>query len=345
MELDQDQDEDDMDRADREPPKLGRRLRRQLSTIPSQAEDKKRRQSRAEPRLQEIGVQTSPRRRQGRVPHRKFKTRTQMERELGAEGTVAGGEGGGNAGHAQQHTGTRRRVAAEEEQDAKIRAEDDWRQWLPRRPVPEIGSSQRQEGDPHDMETQPYRASDPGMQPEQGKQPRGEQHGGPDKAEEQGYTIIDTNGTRRDPDSYERGWLREYTAAQEEEDRMGATCRSRGRSAGGASVAGVRNGAAEAWGGQPHGRDGQQQQLRGRSEAIGVDMWERVLCRINVLLALSYSSCGARLLETMHPHASQNSELWFHVLEGSRSRTQGTQSSRGGRSFPPPCHSSVLLLL
>ena len=51
-----------------EPPKLGRRLRRELATIPSQTEEKKRRQSRAQPTTKEVGAQTSPRRRQGKVP-------------------------------------------------------------------------------------------------------------------------------------------------------------------------------------------------------------------------------------------------------------------------------------
>ena len=64
----------------------------------------------------EVGVQTSPRRRQGKVPHRKFKTRrAQMERELGAAGAVAGGGDRAGARHVQHQTGARRRVAAEEE--------------------------------------------------------------------------------------------------------------------------------------------------------------------------------------------------------------------------------------
>ena len=32
---------------------------------------------------------------------------------------------------------------------------------------------------------------------------------------------VNLDGARRDPDSYERGWLQEYTEAQAEEERMG----------------------------------------------------------------------------------------------------------------------------
>ena len=33
--------------------------------------------------------------------------------------------------------------------------------------------------------------------------------------------IVNPDGTHREPDSYERQWLQEYTEAQTEEDRIG----------------------------------------------------------------------------------------------------------------------------
>ena len=215
------QTDQEQDGDDREPPKLGRRLRRQLSTIPSQVDDKKQRQSQRQPGVREMGVQTSPRRRQGKVPHRKYKTRTQMEREQGVEVTRASQESAPGTSHAQHQTGARRRVAAEEAQDERIRAEDDWRQWLPPQPRPTPTAGHDREGGPREADTQPYYAPAAGKQSGQGATQQEQQAGAGGQDAGQSYMIVNPNGTRRAPDSYERQWLQEYTEAQEEEDRIG----------------------------------------------------------------------------------------------------------------------------
>ena len=97
--------------------RLGRQLRRQLSTIPSQEMERKRRQREPKQATREAAGQTSPRRRQGQLPHRETKTKQQMERERGVERELDSNRGERaddrcpRTASAQTQTGARRRIA------------------------------------------------------------------------------------------------------------------------------------------------------------------------------------------------------------------------------------------
>ena len=190
-----------------EPPVLTRACRRQLSTIPTQEREKKRRQERAP--SSSAGSQTQPRRRQGQIPHRKQKTIRQMQAETATVEPVdlEEEEPAGRKHNQATQTGARRRIAAEEPQNETIARQDDWRQWLPQ----EEGQVQEGEGEAegeeniglHEATTQPYTGCN---RPEPGVW-------GPNQ-------VQGADGRPRAPTSQEKAWMEEYEREKEEQQRM-----------------------------------------------------------------------------------------------------------------------------
>ena len=189
-----------------EPPELTRACRRQLSTIPTQERDKRRRQEM--PPSSSVGSQTQPRRRQGQVPHRKSRTMKQMQAEPAIMEPVdleEGGQVGKRCSQATQ-TGTSKRTAAEEARDEIMAQQDDWHQWLPQaRGSAHTGDDDEPEVDPHEAATQllPGRSE-------------------PDTSGWGPNQVLGADGKPRAPTSQEREWMEEYEREKEEEQKMDA---------------------------------------------------------------------------------------------------------------------------